>query len=67
VKTFRIPETIQDEKAVEREIRKFVIGWVGLLAAQKYSEALEPLSPEIPRGSGSVDSRKSPHWNPTAT
>jgi hypothetical protein len=64
VKTFRIPETIQDEEGVEREIRNFVTGWVGLLADQRYSEALEPLSPEVPRGSGSVDSRKSPHWTP---
>lgn len=64
MKTFRIPETIQDEKRVEREIREFLAQWVGLLAEQKYSEALDPLSPEIPRGSGSVDSRKSSHWTP---
>ena len=64
MKTFGIPATVQDEKRVEREIREFVTQWVGLLAEQKYSEALAPLSPEIPTGSGSVDSRKSPHWTP---
>lgn len=64
MKTFRIPETIQDEEGVEREIKNFVTGWVGLLAEQRYSEALEPLSPEVPRGSGSVDSRKSRDWTP---
>jgi hypothetical protein len=64
VKTFRIPTTIQDEKRAEHEIREFVTLWVGLLAEQKYSEALEPLSPEIPRGSGSVDSRESRRWTP---
>jgi hypothetical protein len=64
MKTFRIPTTIQEEKKAGHEIREFVTLWVGLLAEQKYTEALEPLSPEIPRGSGSVDSRESPRWTP---
>ena len=64
MKTFVIPSTVEDEKSAEREIRDFVRKWVGLLADQKYAEALAALSPDIPSGSGSVDSRRAAQWTP---
>jgi hypothetical protein len=64
MKSFAIPDRVEDEKAREQEIREFLRQWVGLLADRKFSEALGHLSPEILPGSGSVDSRKAPLWTP---
>jgi hypothetical protein len=63
--TFDIPTSAEAEDRAETDIRDFLTLWVGLLADRKYAEALDLLSPEIPRGSGSVDSRKIPHWTPS--
>ena len=64
MRTFAIPASVEDEKRAEQEIRLFLMFWTGLLADREYAAALDLLSPEIPQGSGSVDSRKVPHWTP---
>jgi hypothetical protein len=62
MKTFRIPIEAKDEPEIEREVRDFVEQWVRLLAEKRFDEALAQISPEVPPGSGSVDSRQSPLW-----
>jgi hypothetical protein len=64
MRTFAIPATAEKEKRAEHELKDFVTHWVSLLADHKYAEALDLLSPEIPRGSGSVDSHQAPRWTP---
>lgn len=64
MRTFAIPASVEDEGRAEREVRDFVRQWVGLLADQRYAEALDLISPEIPPGSGSVDARNAPTWTP---
>jgi hypothetical protein len=55
--TFDIPMSAEAEDRAETDIRDFLTLWVGLLADRKYAEALDLLSPEIPRGSGSIPAR----------
>jgi len=65
MRTFLIPSTAEDEKVVMNEIKAFIEQWVGLLAERKYASAIELLSSEVPPGSGSVNSGKSPVWTPS--
>lgn len=65
MKTFAIPVSVDEKKKWEQEVREFVREWIGLLANQKYSEALALLSPEVPQGSGSLNQRENPVWTPT--
>ena len=64
MKTFIIPANEQDEKAVERQIKSFIRHWVGLLADEKYDDAIDLLLPEIPGASGSVSSSEATEWTP---
>jgi hypothetical protein len=54
-----LPITASDE-----EIKQLVRDWVGLLAEEKYAQAVDMISAEVPEGSGSVDSRQVAAWTP---
>ena len=50
--------------ASDEEIKQLVRDWVWLLAEENYIQAVELISPEIPEGSGSVNSRQATQWSP---
>jgi hypothetical protein len=64
MKTFAVPASEQDEKAIERQVRSFITHWVGLLSEQKYDDAVDALLPKIPGASGSVRSEETTEWTP---
>ncbi len=65
MKTLAIPNTEYGEDAIDdRQIRDFVRYWIGLLAEQKYDEAIDLLLPEIPRASRSIRSNEAAEWTP---
>ncbi|MBW3635751.1 MAG: hypothetical protein KY445_04695 [Armatimonadetes bacterium] len=64
MKTFMIPADESSERSIERQIRSFIRHWVGLLASDKYEDAVDLILPEIPGASGSVNSSEATERTP---
>lgn len=50
--------------ASQEEVKNVIREWADLLAKERYDEALDLLSAELPSGSGSVSDEEASQWTP---
>src|SRR5262245_21283425 len=50
--------------ASDNEIKQVVRDWLAVLADENYDLAVEMMAPEIPEGSGSVNTKQFASWTP---